>query len=192
MAWAMYIVSPILRISDYEDKSFEQVSWSEPSEKVSWRSKDDLDIKTVKASEISENMPMRSKDDSKIASLKERDMLQLADVMHRAKFFLSKKEMARENTQISLMLQNIRQYQEAYNKGEEVSMDHFHTAIQELNESLQEKEQGKFRENLGKKQEVQELLQMSMEQQKKPRSVGKKVEQGITHSERKGSTGKRS
>jgi uncharacterized phage infection (PIP) family protein YhgE len=112
--------------------------------------------------------------------------------MHRAKLFLSKKEMARENNQISLMVQNLQKYQEAYSKGEEVSMDHFHTAIRELNESLQEKEHGNFRENLGKKQEAQELLQMSIELQKKPRSVAKKVERGITHSEQKGSTGKSS
>ena len=71
-------------------------------------------------------------------------------------------------------------------------MDHFHTAIRELNECLQEKEHGNFRENLGKKQEVQELLKMNVEQQKKSPSVGKKVERGITHSEQKGSKGKSS
>ena len=170
---------------DYDNKSSDQtekVSWSEPSEKVS---------------EI-------SKDNSNVSSSKGGERLQFADVMHRAKLFLSKKEMARENNQISLMVQNLQKYQEAYNKGEEVSIDHFHTAIRELNESLQEREQGKFREDIenrrgqtGRQSQQAEQQQVIMEQQQQKASgpsgsVGRKIEQKIKKSEKGGSRGKSS
>ncbi len=197
---------PYTQNFDSDDKSFEQVSKddsiidlstvSKPSGERFWGSQDDSTVGLSTVSKPSGERFRGSQDDSRIAPLKERDMLQLADVMHRAKLFLSKKEMARENNQISLMVQNLRQYQEAYSKGEEVSMDHFHTAIRELNECLQERERGGFRENIEKKHEPQKQLRANIELQQKPNgpsgTVGEKIEQKIKKSEKGGSRGKSS
>jgi hypothetical protein len=158
--------------NDYGNKSFEpseKVSWSEPSEKVSWRSKGDADGGSLKAGERQ----------------------QVEGLMHRTVSFLSKKEKTREDEQILRIFQELRRYQKADAKGEEIPMDRFRTAIKELDERLQEKELEKRREQTEKQSQ-----QVNMELQQKANgpsgTVGEAIEQKITESERGGSRGKKS